>query len=343
MKGSRAIRNMRTTRAGRPSVRTGGIVLLLLVLVVCLVAFGIARQQSAQHVEKRGIMSEGFGQRPRIERNGQTYIRKTDQTIILLMGIDHTSEQASTMRNGGQSDFLLLLVLDHEDKTVRQLQIDRDTITDVAVLGVLGNEAGVRPLQICLAHGFGANEQVRCQRTVETVEHLMDGLQVDLYWSMNLNAIGRINALLGGVQITLQDDFTELDPSMAPGTTLVLNDQQAELFVRSRTQIGDGTNASRMSRQRVYLAAAAETFRQRMSADTSFAGVFYDGLSDVVTTDITRGRMINELNRAYRYTVLPVETLEGEHYLGNDGFMEFHVQENAALRWVLDALYVPFL
>ena len=32
-------------------------------------------------------------------------------------------------RDGGQSDFLLLLVLDHKNKTIRQLQIDRDTMT----------------------------------------------------------------------------------------------------------------------------------------------------------------------------------------------------------------------
>lgn len=334
---------MHKKRTRRSTVLAGLAVLLLLAVAACGTALYIARQEAGRYVETRGTMTEGFGERPRIERNGQTYVRQTDQTVILLMGIDHTSEQASTVRNGGQSDFLMVLVLDHEDKTIRQLQIDRDTITDVAVLGVLGNEAGVSPMQICLAHGFGADEQARCERTVKTVEHFLDGLQVDLYWSMNLNAIGKINALLGGVQVTLQDDFTELDPSMTPGTTLVLNDQQAEWFVRSRMQIGDGTNAARMIRQRTYLTAAAETFRRRMSESKSFAETFYDGLSDVVTTDISKGRMINELNRAYRYTVLPVEALEGEHCLGNDGFMEFHVQEGAALRWVLDALYVPFL
>ena len=44
---------------------------------------------------------------------------------------------------GGQADFQRLIVIDSKDKTVRQLQIDRDTMAEVTVLGMLGNPVAV--------------------------------------------------------------------------------------------------------------------------------------------------------------------------------------------------------
>ena len=37
--------------------------------------------------------------------------------------------------------------------------------------------------------------------------------------------------------------------------------------------------------------------------------------------------------------VLPVQTLQGEHCIGEDGFMEFHVTEGATAQWVMGTFY----
>ena len=75
-----------------------------------------------------------------MEVDGVTYRRRTDLTTILVMGIDHDSEvEAEGSYQGGQADFQRLIVIDSKDKTVRQLKIDRDTMAEVTVLGMLGN------------------------------------------------------------------------------------------------------------------------------------------------------------------------------------------------------------
>lgn len=78
-----------------------------------------------------------------MEVDGVTYRRRTDLTTILVMGINHDSEvEAEGSYQGGQADFQRLIVIDSKNKTVRQLKIDRDTMAEVTVLGMLGNPVG---------------------------------------------------------------------------------------------------------------------------------------------------------------------------------------------------------
>jgi hypothetical protein len=94
------------------------------------------------------------------------YERNTQLTTVLVLGTDTGADSDETgkgFRAGGQADFLLLVVVDDEAKTVRTIQIDRDTIADVTTLGVLGDETGIRRTQICLAHSFGDGKEQSCR------------------------------------------------------------------------------------------------------------------------------------------------------------------------------------
>lgn len=313
------------------------------VLIAALLAGGYIlgrKWELSQYQEQRGQMSAGFGQIPTIEVDGVTYAQKMDLTTVLLIGTDRRSDEAvEGYRNGGQADFLLLTVIDHDTKTIRQLQIDRDTIVPVNVLGIFGDKAGSRDMQICLAHGYGVDKQERCKNTLASVQALLGGQSIELYVEIPVDGVGTLNDLLGGVTVTLLDDFTSSDPTMTAGTTLTLTGQQAEILVRSRMSMADGTNEARMGRQRIFMDAAVPLIRERISEDGSFASEMMDTLSPYLTTNMARGRMINEINKAYHYDVQPVEYLTGEHTLGDDGFVEFHADSQSAVDFVLSAFY----
>ena len=133
-----------------------------LVIVLAAGYMGGRLLEEKKYPEIRGEMSAGFGEVPKVEIDGVTYEQKMDVTSLLMIGIDKAStDEIKGYRDGGQSDFLLLLVLDHKNKTIRQLQIDRDTMTSVNVLGLFGNNAGSRVMQICLSHGYGMDRQER--------------------------------------------------------------------------------------------------------------------------------------------------------------------------------------
>lgn len=274
-----------------------------------------------------------------MDYEGATYRRRGSITTILLMGIDQDGQRVSSgYRNGGQADFLRLLVLDDRERKLTQIQIDRDTVTPITVLGVLGDKAGTRTAQICLSHGFGDGREQSCELTADAVSNLLCGIPIDFYMALNLDGISTLNDLLGGVTVTLSEDFSALDPAMTQGATLTLMGDQAEYYVRGRMRIGIGTNEARMARQEQYISIVSELLGARLSENQEFIGTVYDALSPYLITNISRGRLINMAWAAKDYERASIIKLEGDHEVGPDGYMQFHADE-AALRRMVVALF----
>ena len=196
-------------------------------------------------------------------------------------------------------------------------------------MGVLGNVSGTRLAQICLSHGFGDGKEQSCELTVEAVQRLLYGIPIDFYVSVPFDAVGRLNDAVGGVTVTVEDDFTEFDKAMSPGTTLTLNGDQTELFVRYRMTISDGSNAARMVRQRAYMSAFMTQFDEVFSDNPNIVGSLFDTLGDALVTNMKRGRMINEANRAADYQRESLWSPVGDHTTGDTEFVEFHADEDA--------------
>lgn len=320
-----------------------GAVALVLALVLAVIGFVVfSKLESEAYPEQRGQMSENFGKLPTTEYQGKTYQMKPNLTSMLFIGYDKLDDNPTVgFRQGGQADFLLLTVMDHKAKTVHQLQIERDTMANITVLGITGNKVGTRKMQICLSHAYGAGEAENCQYTVDAVSNLLQGIPVDLYMAMNIRGINAFNDAVGGVTVPIEDDFTPYDPTMVQGTTMKLQGQQAELYVRSRYEIGNGSNEQRMRRQKTYMNAVTELVRQRIGEDSSFANTMLDAIEGFSNTNMTRGRLINEINRVYTYDIRPAENLAGEYKKGDDGFMEFHADEDSIISWVINVFYNP--
>ena len=226
---------------------------VLVLAAVLLFVGGSWLEKRSQKPETRTELPQETAET--MEVDGVTYRRRTDLTTILVMGIDHDSEvEAEGSYQGGQADFQRLIVIDSKDKTVRQLKIDRDTMAEVTVLGMLGNPVGTTQMQISLAHGFGDGKEESCGYARDAVSRLLQGENIDFYLAMSLDGISVLNDLAGGVTVTLEDDFSAADPAMTKGATLTLQGDQAEIFVRRRMDIGEGTNEARMVRQEEYLA-----------------------------------------------------------------------------------------
>lgn len=321
------------------------LLIFAVVVVILLVGAYLAGRwyENRGYTDERQQMSENFGKLHTVTYNGQAFLRRPEVSTLLLMGVDQREGVEPTgYRSGGQADFLLLLAIDSANRQVRQLQVDRDAITQVPIVGVLGNVVGTRQMQICLAHAYGGTEKERSEHTVQALANLLGGESAGHSISVRLDAIGKLNSLLGGVTVTVPDDYSHLDPAMTKGAVLTLTDAQAELLVRSRKTIADGSNAERMVRQRAFMSAVIEKIRGSVKENADFAGTLFDILDDISDyTDLQRGEMINEVTQALTYDILPVETLAGEYTIGSDGFVEFHADEDAVAAWVLATLYEP--
>ncbi len=256
--------------------------------------------------------------------------RKQDLTNILLIGIDWESgEDEVSGRYAGQADFIGLLTMDKRNKTVSMLQVDRDTIADIRIYGPFGDYTGVQQTQICLSHAYGTSAAENCENTLWAVSRLLGGIPIDGYMALDMGGITALNDALGGVTVTLEDDFSALDPEMRKGAAITLRGRQAEYFVRGRMNVGDGTNASRMRRQQAFIRGAEELIRQGMKEDMNYIGKLYDALDGHVQTDIERGWLINRAYACRDYQIPDVKTLAGSRVIGEDGFVEFHADADA--------------
>ncbi len=303
------------------------------------------RLEQEQYKETRETASEDFGQLKTVEWNGKTYREKPAVTTLLIAGTDKHGDPDATgskeYRSGSPADFLLLLAIDHTDKKIHQLQIDRDTMTDVTVLGVFGNEVGTRIMQICLAHYYGKTLEDNAKYTVDAVNRLLDGLAgIDGYYMIDYSMVPVLNDALGGVKVKLQYDMTSVNPAWKQGAEIELHGKDAETFVRTRMTVGSGTNEERMDRQGEYMKKAIQKIKSRISADLEFGEDLLDKMKTYATTNIAVKRLADEMNRANSYEILPIDHPEGEYSMDkNDEFVEFHMRENAAAEWVLEHLY----
>lgn len=317
---------------------------MLLVFAVVIVLIAVYKggrwlETMNARPEARGDHLQRYDYEDTIEVDGTSYRRKKGVTSVLLMGIDRDEEAVVTgYRNGGQADFLQLVIIDSAERRIIRLQIDRDTMTPITILGVLGNQSGLRTSQICLSHGFGDGKEQSCELTVSAVSNLLLGTPVDSYIAMNLDGIPALNDAVGGVTVTLEDDFSALDASMTLGRTMTLMGEQAEIFVRGRRSIGVGTNEARMARQQRYIARLTEQINDRLQADEGFIGSLYDELEPYLITNLSRGTLVNQawISRNYERTVLEIE---GTYQVGSDGFMQFYADEAALEQMVLELFY----
>ena len=319
---------------------------IIAIAAIILLTAGILilrKMEQDEYAEGRGTMTEGFGQLKTVEWHGRKYREKPAVTTLLICGTDRHGDVNATgvkqYRSGSPADFLMLVAIDHTSKQVHQLQIDRDTMTDVMILGVFGNEVGTKVLQICLSHNYGDTLEDNAKYTVRAVRNLLDGLEIDGYYMVDYSAVPVLNDALGGVTVHLDYDMTSVNPAWTKGATVTLHGQEAEDFVRSRRTIGSGTNEERMVRQAEYMQQAIKKMRQKVKDDLEFGEGLLKSLEAIATTNMTIKRLAEELVEVKDYEILKVDHPAGEYMIGEDGYMEFHMEENAAVEWALEHLY----
>lgn len=268
----------------------------------------------------------------------QKLLRKGIQTI-LVMGLDEYErpEKPEGYMNGMLSDFLLLVVVDEANQKIEALHINRDTMTKVPRLGVFGDAAGSFTGQIALAHTYGSGGSDSCLNTVKAVSKFLGGVKIDHYMSFTMSSVGIINDMVGGVTVRINDDFSEVDPTMEIGQEITLKGDQALLYVRTRRDVGDQTNIGRMERQREYMHAMYQQVASTALQDENFVKNLVLKLSDSFMTDFTISQMEKLSQTMVNCSMSPFLTIAGEARVG-ERYMEFY-PDPASVQSAVDQLF----
>lgn len=274
-----------------------------------------------------------------ITRNGKQYFPRQDITVMLVMGIDERGPAVDTgyNKNPGAADMVSLLIFDEANQEIKVLHLNRDTMLDMSTLSIEGKYAGTYYGQLALAHTYGGGLEDSCLNVKDTLEKFLHGLSIDYYISMRMDVLPILNDAVGGVTVTVVDDFSKVDPSIGMGE-VTLRGKQAENFVRTRKNVGDQKNVTRMARQSEYIQGFLEAFRAKETESATFVLETYELAAPYLVSDCPVNTLSSMIDRYENYTLTEVVTPEGENVIGEE-FYEFYVDEEKLDQLILRLFY----
>lgn len=281
------------------------------------------------------VLEEGV-----VEFNGNLYRRRENLQTFLIMGLDkyERSENSIGYTNKLQSDFLMLLVIDEAAGQCDVLQLNRDTMTDIRRLGIGGDGAGTFIGQLALAHTYGSGGSDSCLNAVKAVSTLLGGADIDHYLSVTMEAVGKVNDAVGGVTLTVMDDFSDVDPAMQAGRELTLKGEQALIYVRARSGLDDSSNLHRMERQQQYMDAFYTKFLEYSKRDENILAEILLEINDDLVSDCTISQLSSLGDLLESCTMNPIRTIKGEASVGEE-YMEYYVDEDSLQETIFALFY----
>ena len=307
------------------------IVLDVLVLIVLIAGiYFIQKKVVNEPIENAGQAEHGVEIKREIKRDDQTVPLRKQLRTVLFIGIDgddgipqYGEDELIPFINYQQADFLVLMVVDDLNRKIDLIQINRDTMTSIPWLGVTGEVGGYVYEQIALAHNFGSGLKDSCTNTCNAVSRFLFKAPVDHYIMLSLGAVPVLNDAVGGVTVTIEDDLRSIDPTFTPGSTVKLLGDKSASFVRGRMSVGDGTNISRMRRQRAYMEGYITQAKNAFDADPEIILKTVECLGKYMLTDLSTESLVTLMNSISAYEKNSMYTPAGETARGEE-FMEFY-------------------
>lgn len=320
--------------------KTKRLLFILAVLAVIAAAGAIyVGVQSKKAEEKREVSAntESTDSSSYITYNGKKYQYNSDLRTMLFLGVD--KDEVVTVRENtgrsGQSDCLILLVLDTENKTTTLLEISRDSMADVKIYGIDGDYMATETAQIATQYAYGDGEKRSCQLTRNAVSNLLYDIPIHDYLSLNMAGIVPIVDQIGGVTITITEDQTAIDPVLVSGATVTMDGILAEKYIRSRDTSVLGSNEQRMERQTQFVQALLEKIKSTEDGGNAMLHQFWQAGQPYITTDLS----LNMLEKISSYDMDPqILKVPGEVQAGAE-HDEFHVDDAELQELIIRIFY----
>ena len=327
---------MRKNKIWKPMLYIG----VFLLFVAALIYGGFLIVEST--VYSKGVNQEEEWTSKTISVDGVEYFPRQDITVVMALGIDEEGPVVSSgsYRNHGEADTVMLLILDHAEESIRVLCLNRDTMVHMPVLGIDGRDSGITTYaQLALSHTYGKGLEDSCENTKKTISALLGNIVIDHYIAMNMDGIAVVNDAVGGVTVNITDDFSAVDPSLPMGEVKLLG-EQALSFIRTRKDVGNQLNISRMNRHQHYIESLLEAMKSKLKEDDAFSTQVYEELSSYMVTDCSVKVISRLMERCSGYTLKEIVSPAGENILGEE-YYEFYVDEEELDALVIRLFYAP--
>ncbi len=316
---------------------------VILALVLVLIGFIWGRiskshenaSMAAEMDETMGVDTSGY-----LQYDGKYYEQNQDITSILFMGVDTKGElQPSTAVPGefGQADTIILALIDKKHQEIRMINVVRDSMVNVTVFDTKGEYVQTSTAQLCLQYAYGDGGELSCQLTANTVSSILYDIPINYYVAVNKAGLQDINDVIGGVTVTMSEDWVTKSKTYKAGEKVTLKGADAMDFIFSRNMDVTGSNMTRVERQRDYIKALLVQLKAAAAEDIGIITKLYSAsqghmYSNIALTDMV-GMAKEVLGGDYSFQdvqILPGEYVEGakhdEYYIDKDAIYELVLQ-----------------
>ena len=282
-------------------ITKGIFIFLAIAAVVLLLMIGIL-------FAARLLLGSDDGGASALDRISDTNSEENDDSRfnVLVMGKDNTS---------GLCDMIMIVSYNMTSKNVGIVQIPRDTyakFTDGSYKKING---AVRAL---------GGEREFCSFLSETL-----CVKIDKYITVDLEAVGEIVDLIGGVEVDVPFDMNYSDPAQGLSIHLekgkaLLDGEMAQQFVRYRSGYAEG-DLGRIDAQKIFVAS----FMEKLKSSASLFRIkeIYSAVSDDIKTDISMGDIVAFAAQAFSVPSDKVSfvTLAGEGAVASASGASYYV------------------
>lgn len=333
-------------------IRIALLALLLILLLVLALAGGLwlggraaVHRNIAQALPEQQPASSGAdapAEDGLVHYNGKTYRYNENLITALCMGIDEDLGAGSTeWGHSGQADSIFLAVIDDRTGQVRLISISRDTMTEVEVYDAEGNYQGLAVDHLAVGYAYGDGAQASCEMMVRNVSRLFYDIPINLYVTVEMQAIAPLNDAVGGVTVTAPDNDLNYSPYyLTQGQTVTLKGGMARAFVQTRNTERDGSNNTRMARQKQYAVAFVQAAKQAIRTNPALVMDLYNTVTPYMVTNVGVNQAVYLASRAlgFSFSEEDICSVAGENRYGGQ-YDEFYADDLALYELILDTFY----
>ena len=270
---------------------------------------------------------------------GHEYTFNDNIATILFMGIDNRKLKTNAkLGTAGQADALYIYTYDTMTYEMKVLCINRDTMTDISRYDEAGNYIDTKNTQVCLAYAFGDGKKTSAENERTAVQRLIYNIPLNIYYAIDLSAIGILNDDVGGVPVTPQYTFGQFKK----GVPITLKGKQAEAFVRTRNIKLMDDNLRRIECQKDYIKSFSKRIVPATRTNLNTPSKLYNHSKDYTVTNIDASILIYlTTDLAFRFNGFDMINTKGTYKkVPEDPSAEFFLKEVPFFETILDIFYI---
>lgn len=214
-------------------------------------------------------------------------VREGIRTVLAVSLKAFEPNESGGFRNESQADMLMLMVIDEGRGKTTAVQINPDTMVSFSPSGT--TEARQIPLGEVYSYGSGGSDS--CLQQLKAVSKLLGGVKIDHYMIFSQGAIGVVSDEMGGITVTMSEDFGKAHPEFTPGEQVRLTGGQADAFFAFRAP-EDASNQLHMARQQQFMTALYLPLMEKIRQQEDFLPKLTMKLGDQLSTDLTLSQMV---------------------------------------------------